>query len=38
MNSAVGGNVDVGYFPTQDIQKGTTNYLRPGQTIPAGVE
>jgi peptide/nickel transport system substrate-binding protein len=29
-NALVGGNIDVGYVPTQDITKGTTNYLKSG--------
>ncbi len=38
-NQLVGGNVDVGYVPTQDIQKGTTNPPEDrAKQSPAGVE
>jgi peptide/nickel transport system substrate-binding protein len=33
-NALVGGKVNVGYLPTQDITKGTTNPLKPGPNNP----
>jgi peptide/nickel transport system substrate-binding protein len=33
-NALVGGKVTVGYLPTQDITKGTTNALKPGPNNP----
>jgi peptide/nickel transport system substrate-binding protein len=33
-NALVGGKVNVGYLPTQDITKGTTNALKPGPNNP----
>jgi peptide/nickel transport system substrate-binding protein len=33
-NALVGGQVNVGYVPLQDIAKGTTNYLKVGPNSP----